>query len=127
MVSICDGAVRGPGAVRGRKRRAVRRVGQLDGGGPWSTRRCGAALGGGGRLAPLLQEVEEARVPPLERAQQPLGSEVAAHLGEGRGTAASEAQGGSLLWVAARSCSAELQPWVAALGCSVGAAAWGCS
>ena len=85
--------------------------------------RRGAALGGGGRLAPLLQEVEEARVPPLERAQQPLGSEVAAHLGEGRGTAASEAQGGSLLWVAARSCSAELQPWVAAWGLQRGVAA----
>ena len=74
-----------------------------------------AAVGGGGRLAPLLQEVEEARVPPLERVQQPLGSEVAAHLGEGWGAAAG-AQGcsfGLQRGVAARSCSLGLQRGVA--------------
>ena len=40
--AILDGAVRDPGAVRGRKRRAVRGVELLDGGGPRGTRRCGA-------------------------------------------------------------------------------------
>ena len=59
------------------------------------SRRQGAARGGKGHLAPLLQEVEEASVPTLEWPQQPLSSELATHLGVW-GVAASGALGCSV-------------------------------